>query len=515
MDEVNLVSARSAVYSDRHAFSRSASAQNYAKTRQKHQRHKHAAVAISSVLGALIIAAVATLAVYFLFIKPTNDALHTSLAGDSPDFNSSVYQGVFSTPQAPEDPFYMLLLGTDGRPEDTSYRSDTIILARIDPKNKQVALISIPRDSRVQIPGYGLDKINAAYAYGMIEHINYENGKRTTDNSGPAMAVKTVSQFAGVNISYFAEIDFNGFQSLVDSIGGVYVDVPVAIKNDPDSGGIDIDTGYQQLDGAQALAFVRSRKFPGYDDYQRQADQRIFLQALAAQILASDPVTITKSVGQLANMTYTNMNVQDIAAIAVSLRGMQENGIYTYSVPSTTQTISGVSYVIPDTTAWQELMASIDSGIYPTPASGERYQAVSPDSYNAWASSTDSSTGGSVDQSTIQQNFLNNGLLDSTQTPNYTVTVRNGCGTAGAATAVSDLLVLAGYKKGDVGNTNSYVYDQTLIIYKNDSDKAAADDINARLGYGTVIPSAGRYTFTGNVLVVVGGDFPYATSSSN
>jgi hypothetical protein len=87
------------------------------------------------------------------------------------------------------------------------------------------------------------------------------------------------------------------------------------------------------------------------------------------------------------------------------------------------------------------------------------------------------------------------------------VDVRNGYGTPGAATSVSDMLALAGYKQGEIGNANTLVYKETLIIYRGDEDRQAALDIKARLGYGRVIPSMERYSFEGNLLVVVGGDF--------
>jgi hypothetical protein len=97
----------------------------------------------------------------------------------------------------------------------------------------------------------------------------------------------------------------------------------------------------------------------------------------------------------------------------------------------------------------------------------------------------------------------------STVTPgDYIVDVLNGCGIDDCATSVSDLLALAGYQQGEIGNAGSFAYDTTLIIYQDDERKAAAEDIHKRLGYGKLISSEGRYTFAGDVLVLVGGDFP-------
>ena len=112
--------------------------------------------------------------------------------------------------------FYMLLMGTDksaAREQSTQYagdtfRSDSMILTRVDPQNKKVTMVSMHRDTEIEIEGYGLQKLNASYAIG-----------------GPALAIKTVSQMAGVPISHYAEINFDGFEEVVDALGGVEVDL--------------------------------------------------------------------------------------------------------------------------------------------------------------------------------------------------------------------------------------------------------------------------------------------------
>ena len=169
---------------------------------------------------------------------------------------------------SPSDPFYMLLIGADksqDRDESGeyggSYRTDSMILARVDPKEKEVTLISIPRDTQVDIPGHGTQKINAAYAFG-----------------GASLAVDTVSELAGVPISHYAEIDFDGFKAVVDALGGIEVDVPMEINDDMAGG--HVDAGLQTLNGEQALILCRSRH--NYDDIGngdaiRAANQRLVL----------------------------------------------------------------------------------------------------------------------------------------------------------------------------------------------------------------------------------------------
>jgi hypothetical protein len=154
--------------------------------------------------------------------------------------------------------------------------------------------------------------------------------------------------------------------------------------------------------------------------------------------------------------------------------------------------INDVSYVVADEYETRELIAALNAGEY-LDYSEQTYQGQIPDSYKP------RQIGSATDQLADQ--------VSNVDTSQYSVSVRNGYGIAGAATSVSDMLALAGYQQQEIGNANSLVYRETLIIYRDDSDREAADDIRARLGYGRVIPSLGRYAFVGNILVVVGGDF--------
>ena len=138
--------------------------------------------------------------------------------------------------------------------------------------DKKATLVSIHRDTLVDMGEYGQNKLNAAHAIG-----------------GAALTVKTVSKLAGVPISHYAEINFDGFKDIVDALGGVEVDVPMEI-DDEDAGG-HLDAGLQTLSGDQALILCRSRH--AYDEYgdgdsYRAANQRLVLSAIAKKILSAD-----------------------------------------------------------------------------------------------------------------------------------------------------------------------------------------------------------------------------------
>ncbi len=166
----------------------------------------------------------------------------------------------------------LMILGSDQRYGDKKLgikpRSDTIILVRLDPDKEATAVMSVPRDLKVDIPGYGNDRINAAYELG-----------------GPRLTVKTVKQLFSkpgepFKINHIVQVDFGGFRKVVNYIGGVYVDIDRDYFND-NSGGenfatIDVNPGYQKLKGQDALDYVRYRH--GDNDLVRGARQQDFLR---------------------------------------------------------------------------------------------------------------------------------------------------------------------------------------------------------------------------------------------
>ncbi len=163
----------------------------------------------------------------------------------------------------PGEPYTMLLLGSDHRSgwAADDRRSDTTMLLRLDPQRNVISLLSLPRDLAVNIPGYGVDKLNAAYTYG-----------------GPTLTLQTVKQLTGLQINDVIDVDFQGFADAVNAIDCVYVDVDQKYYVPPGSGyaEIDINAGYQRLCGLKALEYVRYRHTD--NDIVRGARQQAFLR---------------------------------------------------------------------------------------------------------------------------------------------------------------------------------------------------------------------------------------------
>jgi len=165
-----------------------------------------------------------------------------------------------------QKPVSVLLLGVDQRPGERG-RSDSIMVMTLNPTRNESRLISIPRDTKVDIVGHGTnDKINHAYAFG-----------------GPEMTIKTVEKFLNIPINYYAEINMEGFTSLVDAVGGV------TVNNDLDFtvSGTHFPVGKVNLDGKSALKFTRMRYEDPRGDFGRQMRQREVI-AQVANKLSSD-----------------------------------------------------------------------------------------------------------------------------------------------------------------------------------------------------------------------------------
>ncbi len=176
----------------------------------------------------------------------------------------------------------ILLIGVDKREDDYS-RSDTMILVNIDTARKQAGMLSIPRDLKVIVPGYGIHKMNAAYAFGDANDV---------PGGGPGLTVRTIEANFGLKVDYFAEVDFAGFEKIVQTVGGLTLDVPYPIKDDayPGPGNqymrIFFPAGWQHLNGERVLQYARTRHDDG--DASRARRQQQILLALRQQAIDLD-----------------------------------------------------------------------------------------------------------------------------------------------------------------------------------------------------------------------------------
>lgn len=315
------------------------------RVRKKRKKHGKAKKVLLIVLAVIVVLCVAVGAAAALYMNSISD----SMKMDSEQ--QSELDTVLSESTA-QEPYYVLLLGSDARENDTASRSDTIILARIDANVGKATLVSIPRDTKVEIEGHGTQKINAAYAFG-----------------GPAGAVEAVEKMSGVEISHYAEIHFDELEKAVDQLGGIWVDIPVSNdQTGASNSGVELNAGMQRLNGEQALAFARERYGYSEGDFQRAENQRIIVQAIADTILSLPPTELPGAVQSLANCISTDYSLDELVNLAQTFQSAEHYYFYSAMVPSTTKTIDGVSYTITLEDEWADMMQMVDTGQDPSKA---------------------------------------------------------------------------------------------------------------------------------------------------
>ena len=240
-----------------------------------------------------------------------------------------------------------LLLGTDARKDETASRTDSIIFASIDTQSKQASMLSIPRDTRVKIPGHGMDKINAANAYG-----------------GPETTVNIVEGLLGIPIDYYVMTNFDGFKDIVDTLGGVTIDVE---KNmyyyDPtDNFLINLKKGVQRMDGKKSIQYVRFR-MDALGDISRTQRQQKFLEALAKEMLQpSTIVKLPKLIPEINKSVETNLGIMDMFSLAKAGKDFDNMNIVTETLPGNFLDINGVSYWGVDSQKAKLVVADLFNG---------------------------------------------------------------------------------------------------------------------------------------------------------
>lgn len=230
-------------------------------------------------------------------------------------------------------------MANEGAPSDQ--RSDTMMWVHIPGDGKNIVMMSIMRDTWVDIPGHGQAKINAAMAYG-----------------GVPLVVQTLEGLFKTRLDHVAIVDFEGFKAITDALGGVDVNVPIAFTSSG-SEGFTFPAGSQRMNGDQALAFVRERYAFSDGDYQRVRNQQLFLKSVMNTALTpatlTDPGKISDLVSQVSPFISVDEGLDAVAmaSLAVSLRDVRGSNVLSFTLPNlgTGTSADGQSIVIKDDAA--------------------------------------------------------------------------------------------------------------------------------------------------------------------
>ncbi len=378
----------------------------------------------------------------------------------------------------------ILFLGTDRRCDDTGpNHSDTLMLATVDPKSMSAALFSLPRDLWVEIPGFGVDRINQAYYFGQI--YEYPGG-------GPALAQETVEAFLGVPVDYYVTVDFKSFEDAVDLIGGIVIEVPEAI-DDPDYPDncygyepFSIQVGKQRLDGATALKYARTRATLG-GDVDRAGRQQAVLMAVRDQVMHLNQLSQLIAQAPLLWRTFqenvkTNLPLEDALELALLMQDIEAENI--------DSVVLDYDYVYIETTP---------DGRQVLVPRREEIRSLRDDLFSIAAAPTP----------------VTEDLQHMMEEEEARVAIHNGTAVFGLAAETQDYLQELGVDITEIGNADSAAYNKTQIIDFGSHPQTTRFLIQEMqippLNLSNEILADGDY----DILVIIGNDWASQLSSQS
>ncbi|HEY7705506.1 MAG TPA: LCP family protein [Acidimicrobiia bacterium] len=404
------------------------------------------------VIGLLVLANLALVGVYWL-LHTTQEAFVTSASQVE-----EVVPELNVRPTNNQDPITFLVIGSDSREglDDlenfgnfAGARADVIMLLKVYPDSDKAQILSIPRDLLVGIPGHGENRINSAYSLG-----------------GAALMVRTVKEVTGLPIHHYVEVDFAGFQAIVDQVDGVYFDFEYPARDK--KSGLEVQAGHQLLDGSQALALARSRHYQELRDGRwrsvdggdigRTARQQQLILAIIDRI--ARPSSITEA-GDLVTAFASHLTIdatlaqRSIIELAFNMRGIDVSAIETATVPGRAATVEGRSVL-----KMQE------------PEAGQLISAFS------------------------------NGRSLNAEEP-LRLQVLNGNGLSGSAGNWSQVLEDKGFAIANIGDASSSEFTTTLVLVPPDHMEYGEAVIDA-LGFGEV--TTGSIEGAVDAVVILGAD---------
>lgn len=351
-------------------------------------------------------------------------------------------------PDDPQDPITFLVLGSDSRenlPDDWvgdfgefgGQRADVIMLVQVYPTTGAVRMLSLPRDLQTEIDGHGIQKVNAAFAFG-----------------GAALMVSTVRDELAIPVHHYAEIDFVGFAGLVDELGGITIDFPYAARDL--KSGLLVEEGSQNLDGRTALAYARSRSYQELrdgswvssdaNDIGRTGRQQRLLGAILSKL--KEPVNVLGVQGLVAELgkfltvdpDFSNI---DLVGLAIAFRDFGAEDIIASTLPTNSELIDGIYYEIRDEPAATDAIGEF-AGV----------SSILPD-------------------------------VVETETAPITIEVLNGNGVGGSAGEWAVTLEALGFDVVSVADHEVFDLSETQIVVLSGS--SAGQTVRDLLGFGIIV----------------------------
>lgn len=343
------------------------------------------------------------------------------------------------------EPYCILLAGLSNSGTSSEAASFLAIL-RIDEQNKQFSLMNIPNNIKMTFDDGDQDLLRNAVQHG-----------------GEAALVRAVKAQTGLDVAHYLRITEDGLEKLVDDIGGVEVNVEYRV-DDPRVGHVVIPTGQQNLNGEQALAFVSATNFQDGRTQRTNNQMELFFSLI-------DKMTSSEGLGWINDSDVVSSAIKtDLSYDALShLATIYGEGatFYTATMPGSQYASNNVICFSPNAKSWEQTKERFLNG---------------------------EDTNTSIDTSGVDKSKLS-------------IVVQNGSGTDGFAAQAAQILEQQGYTISDTGNADSFVYTETLVVYRDQEDEAAAEAIVADLGIGRAVYASVYYNLKTDIQVVVGQDW--------
>ncbi|MDR1581060.1 MAG: LCP family protein [Synergistaceae bacterium] len=362
----------------------------------------------------------------------------------------------------------ILVLGEDN--VEGSRRSDTILVATLDIDNENVRVLSIPRDTRMNIPGHGPQKVNHAYAYGKTDLVR-----------------ETVQRFLGVPISYYVKVDYDNFPKLVDMVGGVDIFVGKAMKYSDKRGHLEINIpeGKQRMNGETALKYVRFRK-DARGDIGRVHRQQQFMKAMLHRMYETENLLrFSTIVNEVKNTVATDVSPSMILQLGYFVKKMdkQTDKIFFMMLPGNAALIDKLSYWVPDTKAVEEflkadaaelktMVAEAQNKKSPDPlqliTDADDYSPDYPDGVKPVQKAEDKQNTASAAEGAPTPKTVSEIVAEMPEA----VAVLNGTGKDGVGSTVASHLQKMGVDVRHVGNAKHFDYKSSNVIYPANMEKS-------------------------------------------
>ncbi|QOS99186.1 LCP family protein [Brevibacterium sp. JNUCC-42] len=338
------------------------------RTASKPKKPKNKKTKLRVILLTLLALLVLSGSAYAFYVyKTIDDAMNKATEDPYQDVQSTL---PVDSSYSSSKPISVVMLGRDTREETGSVNTDVMIVGVIDPDTKKVTMISIPRDTRVKIPGYrGYHKVNAVFANGEVERRQAKAKGQTPTENGITLTKKTLEQVLGIPINHYVEVDFNGFKAVVDAVGGVEVNIDRRlVYDDPtDNTHINLNPGRQVLNGKNALDYVRHRhdnrgtKYYSNDFDRNNRQQEVIKEIMNKMLSIEGFAKLPKVIETSGDHVHTDFSKQQILGIANDFKNFNMDNFVV--VDSGAFWSSSTSYTLLPTSKRDEIRQTLQSAM--------------------------------------------------------------------------------------------------------------------------------------------------------